>query len=86
MNSYYAPKRVIRINHSEVIIRSSKVHSTLISSKHEVHITSKVKDYAIPVVYKSKLTKSSSISNLTLIVSKYNNIILNKFKAVKFTL
>ena len=57
------------------------MHSTLISRKYEVHITSEVKDYTIPVVCKNNLINFSSINNLTFIVSKCNNVILNKFKA-----
>ncbi len=45
-----------------------------------------IKDYVIPVIYKSKLTKSSNVSNSTLIVNKYCNVISSKFKTVKFTL
>ena len=63
------------------------MNSTLISEvKREVHITPEVKDYATPVVYKNSLTNFSSVSNPTLVVSKCNNIIFSKFKAVKFTL
>jgi len=54
--------------------------------KHEMHITSEVKDYAILVDSKNSLTDFNSISNPTLIVSKYNNIISSKFKAIKFIL
>ncbi len=82
----YTFRRVIITNCSETIIKSSKVHSTLISRKHKVHVTLEDKDYVIPVACKSSLTKSSSISNPTLIVNKYNNIISSKFKAIKFTL
>ncbi len=62
------------------------MHSTFVSNKCEVHIILKVRDYAIPVVCKNSLTDFSSVSNPTLIVSKCSNIILNKFKAVKFML
>jgi len=62
------------------------VHSILVSRKHKVHITSKVKDYVIPVVYKNSLTDFSSVSNLTLVVSKYSDVIPSKFKVIKFTL
>ena len=51
-----------------------------------MHITSEVKDYAILVDSKNSLTDFNSISNPTLIVSKYNNIISSKFKAIKFIL
>ncbi len=43
------------------------------SFKREVYVTLKVKDYATPVVYKSKLTKFSKISNPILVVSKYSD-------------
>ncbi len=59
---------------------------TLVSRKCKVHVTPEVKDYTTSVVSKSKLTKFSSISNLTLIVSKCSDVILCKFKAVKFML
>ncbi len=49
-------------------------------------VTPEVRDYATPVVCKNSLTDFSSVSNLTLIVNKYIDIILSKFKAVKFTL
>jgi len=62
------------------------VHLTLISKKHEVHVISEIKDYATPVVSKSSLTQSSSISNPTLVISKYSDVISSKFKAVKFIL
>jgi len=54
--------------------------------KREVHITLKVKNYATSVVCKNSLTNYSSVSNLTLVVSKCSDIISSKFKAVKFTL
>ncbi len=41
-----------------------------------MHITSVVKEYVILVVYKS------NISNSTLVVSKYNDIIPSKFKTI----
>jgi len=85
--SYYAPRRVVRVNHSENIIRPSEVHSALISKvKCEVYITPEVRDYAILVVCKNSLIDVSSISNLTLVVSKCNDVIPCKFKAVKFTI
>ncbi len=62
------------------------MRSTLISRKYKVHITSEDKDYTIPVVCKSSLIQSSSISNPTLVVNKCNNVISNKFKVVKFIL
>ncbi len=84
--SYYASRRVVRANRSEDIIRLSEVHSILVSRKCEVHVTPKVKDYATLIINKSKLIQSNNISNLTLIVSKYNNVIPYKFKVVKFML
>ncbi len=84
--SCYTSKRVVRANHNEAIVRSSEVHSTLISRKHEVHITFEDKEYVTPEVCKSSLTKSSSVSNSILIISKCNIVILSKFKAVKFIL
>jgi len=62
------------------------VHLTLVVRKHEVHVTSEVKDYAILVVYKNSLTDFSSVSNLILVINKCSNVIPYKFKAVKFTL
>ncbi len=78
------PKRVIRTNRSESIVRPSEVHSTLIVRKQEVFVTSKVRDYIIPVVCKNSLPDFSSISNSTLVVSKCSDVIPYKFKAVKF--
>ena len=60
------------------------MYSTLISKKCEVHVIPEVKDYITSIVSKSKLTKSSSLSNSTLIVNKYNDVIPYKFKIVKF--
>ena len=51
-----------------------------------MHVTPKVKDYATPIISKSKLIESSNISDLTFVVNKCNDIISSKFKAVKFTL
>ncbi len=51
-----------------------------------MHVTLKVKYYAILIVCKNSLTDFSSISNPTLIISKCSDVIPNKFKAVKFTL
>ena len=80
------PRRVVRANHSESIVNLSEVHSTLIVSKQEVLVTPEVRDYIIPVVCKNSLTDFSSISNLILVVSKYSDVILSKFKTVKFTI
>ena len=81
------PRRVVRANYNKSIVRLSKVHLTLISEvKCEMHITPKIKDYTTPVVCKNSLTDLSSISNPILVVSKCNDIIPSKFKAVKFTL
>ncbi len=71
----YAPRRIVRTNHSKVIVSLSKVHSTLVSRRCEVHVIPEVKDYTTPVVCKSNLIKSSSVSNPTLVVSKCNDII-----------
>ncbi len=60
--------------------------STLVSRKCEVHVTSEIKDYTIPIVCKNSLTNFSSASNLILIVSKCNDVISNKFKVIKFML
>ena len=78
---------VVRANRSESIVRPSEVHSHLeVSEKWEVLVTPEVKDYATPVVCKNSLTNFSSVSSLTFVVSKYNNVIPSKFKTVKFTL
>ncbi len=82
---YYTSRRVVKANHNKVIVRLSEMRSILISRKHKIHVIPKVKDYATSIVCKSRLIQSSSISNPTLVVSKYSNVILNKFKAVKFT-
>ncbi len=78
------PRRVVRANCSESIVRPSEVHSTLIVRKWEVLVTLEVRDYATPVVYKNSLTNFSSVSNPTFVVSKYSDIISCKFKVVKF--
>ncbi len=62
------------------------MHSTLVSRKCEIYVITEDKKYIIPVIYKSKLTKSSNISQPTLIISKCNQIISSKFKAIKFIL
>ena len=85
-------RRVVRANRSESIIKSSEVHSTLVIRKQEVlitpvvkdYVTLIVKDYATLVVSKNSLTDFSSINNPTLVVSKCNDVILSKFKVVKF--
>ncbi len=84
--SCYAPRRIIRANHSESIIRLSEMHLTLISRKHKMHVTLKDKDYAILIVCKNSLINFSSVSNLTFVVNKCSDVIPSKFKAVKFTL
>ena len=78
------PRRVVRTNRSEDIVRLSEVHSTLEVRQREVLITPEDKDYATPVVCKNSLTDFSSESNPTLVVSKCSDVILNKFKAIKF--
>ncbi len=80
------PRRVVRANYSESIVRPSEVHSTLVVRKREVLITPEVRDYATPVICKNSLTDFSSVSNPTLVVSKCSDIIPCKFKAVKFTI
>ncbi len=80
------PRRVVRANRSESIVRPSEVHSTLEVRKREVLVTPEVRDYATPVVCKNSLTNFRSESNPTLVVSKCSDVIPCKFKAVKFTL
>jgi len=84
--SYYAFRKVVKINHSESIVRPSEVRSTFISRKRKVHITLEVKNYATLIVYKSSLTNSNNVSNPTLIVSKCSDVISSKFKVIKFIL
>jgi len=72
--SYYASRRIIKSNRNEVI-------PTLIK-KRSLHNQSN--DYAT-FIEKRSLIKSSSKVQPTLIVMKYNEIILSKFKIVKFT-
>ncbi len=62
------------------------MHSILVSRKCKVHVTPEVRDYATPVVYKNSLTDFSSVSNPILVVSKCNDVISYKFKAIKFTI
>ncbi len=78
------PRRVVRANRSESIVRPSEVHSTLVVGQREVLVTPEVRDYATPVVCKNSLTDFSS--NPTLAVSKCSDVIPCKFKAVKFTI
>ena len=80
------PRRVVRANRSDSIVRPSEVHSTLEVRKREVLITPEVRDYATPVICKNSLTDLSSESNPTLVVSKCNDVIPYKFKAIKFTI
>ena len=78
-NSYYISRKVVRTN-------TSKVHSISVKVvKHKVYVISKVREYVILVICKSKLTKLSSVSNPILVVVSCNKLILSKFKAVKFT-
>ncbi len=79
------PRRVVRANRSESIVKPSEVHSTLEVRQREVLITPEVRDYATPVVCKNSLTNFSS-STPTLVVSKCSDVIPCKFKAVKFTI
>src|SRR6266498_1243654 len=76
------PRRVVRANRSESIVRPSEVHSTLVVKKREVLVIPEVKDYVTPVVCKNSLINFSS--NPTLVVSKCSDVIPCKFKAVKF--
>ncbi len=78
------PRRVVRVNRSESIERSSEVHSTSEVKQREVTVIPEVRDYTTPVVCKNSLTDFSSESNPTLVVSKYSDVIPCKFKAVKF--
>ncbi len=64
----------------------NEVRLTLVSRKREMHVIPEVKDYTIPVVCKNNLIDFSSVSNLTLIVSKCSDVILSKFKIIKFML
>ncbi len=79
------PRRVVRANRSKDIVRPSEVHSTPQVRQREVLVTPEVRNYATPVVCKNSLTDFSS-SNSTLVVSKYSDVILSKFKVVKFTI
>ncbi len=56
------------------------MHLTLVNKKHKMHITPKVKDYATLIVCKNSLIDFSNISNPTLIVNKYSNVIPSKLK------
>ncbi len=78
------PRRVVRANRSERIVRPSEVHSTLEVRQREVLVTPEDRDYATPVVDRNSRTNFSS--NPTLVVSKCNDVISCKFKAVKFTI
>src|SRR6266508_6153788 len=78
------PRRVVRANRSESIVRLSEVHLTLEVRQREVLVTPEVRDYATPVVCKNSLTNFSS--NSTLVVSKCSNVIPCKFKVVKFAI
>ncbi len=80
------PRRVVRANHSKSIVRQSEVHLIFIASKWEVLVILEIRDYATSVVCKNSLTNFSSVSNLTLVVSKYSDIILSKFKVMNFTI
>ena len=69
------PRRVVRANRSESIIRLS-----------EVHLILKVRNYATLIDCKNSLIDFSSVNNPTLVVSKCSDVIPCKFKAVKFTI
>ncbi len=60
------------------------MHSILGVNKREVLVNLEVRDYATPVVCKKSLTDFSSVSDPTFVVNKYSDVILRKFKAVKF--
>ena len=62
------------------------MHSTCEVRKREVLVTLEISDYATPVVCKDSLTDFNSVSNLTLVVSKYSDVISYELKAVKFTI
>src|SRR6266540_1503921 len=78
------PRRVVKTNRSESIVRPSEVHSTLEIKQRGELVTPEVRDYATPVVCENSLTDFSS--NPTLVVSKCSDVIPCKFKAVKFTI
>src|SRR6266540_4413911 len=78
------PRRVVKANRSESIVRPSEVHSTLEVKQREELVTPEVRDYATSVVCKHSLTDFSS--NSTLVRSKCSDVIPCKFKAVKFTI
>ena len=80
------PRRVVRANRNEDIVRPSEVHSTFEVRQREVLVTPDIKNYATPVDCKNSLTDFSSVSNPTLVVSKCSDVIPCKFKAVKFTI
>ena len=80
------PRRVVRANRSERIVRPSEVHSPFEVRQREVLVTPEVRDYATPVVCKNSLTDFNSESNLILVVSKCSDVIPCKFKAIKFTI
>ena len=84
--SCYVPRKVVRANLSKSIIRPSEVHLILVRRKCEMHVIPEVKDYATLVVCKNSLTNFSRVNNLTLVVNKYSDVILSKFKAVRFML
>ncbi len=84
--SCYISGKVVKTNRSESLVRMSEMHFTLISRKHEVHVIPEVRDYTTLVVCKNSLTNFDSVSNPTLVINKYSDIIPCKFKVVKFTL
>ena len=68
-NSYYISKKVIRANNYEI-------HVTLVVKiNYKIHI--------IPIV-KSSLIQYNSEIQLTLVIVKYSEVILLKFKIMKF--
>ncbi len=61
------------------------MHLILVVSKRKVLVIPEVRDYTTTVVYKKSLIDFRSVNNLTLIISKCYDVILSKFKVVKFT-
>jgi len=55
------------------------VHSTpVIEVSRKVHVTPEVSDYITPVICKNSLTDFSSVSNPTLVISKYSDVSLRQ--------
>ncbi len=63
----------------------SEMHSIFVRViKYKMHVISKVREYVISVICKSKLTKSNNISQPIFTVSKCSKDISSKFKVMKF--